>query len=165
MTEPDSVSKIAALSAQIEAEHMAAIGSARSAIGHAVRCGQLLVEAKAAVPHGQWLNWVAANLSFGPRQAQKYARLATHASTEANATCEFASIDQALATMRCACRDLDEERGLDDEPSPRPAPAGTIDLDARRRFAQKRAEAVGQLADKLERTATRYGESTVEVAL
>src|SRR5215213_9910468 len=129
MIEPDSVSKIAALSARIEAEHLAAIGSARSAIGHAVRCGQLLVEAKAAVPHGQWLDWVAANLTFGARQAQKYARLAKHADTRANATCEFASIDQALTAMRCGCSTLVDEKDLDGEPPPRPAPAGTIGLD------------------------------------
>jgi hypothetical protein len=37
----------------------------------------LLIEAKAKVEHGDWLPWVEANLDFGERQAEKYARLAS----------------------------------------------------------------------------------------
>jgi len=53
------------LAGKIEAEHQAAIGAARSAMEHAIRCGQLLLEAKASIGHGGWLPWVEANLSSG----------------------------------------------------------------------------------------------------
>jgi hypothetical protein len=43
---------------------------------HAAECGRLLQQAKEACPHGQWLTWVEANLSFKERQAQKYMRIA-----------------------------------------------------------------------------------------
>jgi hypothetical protein len=65
------------LAAEITAAHLAAIGAARTAIEHARRCGELLTQAKAAVPHGQWLPWLAEHCpDIGARQAQKYMRLA-----------------------------------------------------------------------------------------
>jgi hypothetical protein len=64
------------LSASIEAEHLAAHRAARTALEHAVRCGALLLEAKASVGHGGWRDWVKAHLSFGERQERNYRRLA-----------------------------------------------------------------------------------------
>jgi hypothetical protein len=75
------------LAAQIEAEHQAAIGAAHSAIGHAIACGDLLSDVKAGVAHGEWLPWVAANLSFGERQARKYMQLASNAEVVRIRTC------------------------------------------------------------------------------
>ena len=49
---------------QIEREHDAALGAARASLKHAAACGRLLLEAKASVPHGQWLPWIEANLSI-----------------------------------------------------------------------------------------------------
>ena len=53
---------------------------------HAIECGRLLIEAKATLPHGAWLPWLEANVSFGARQAQKYMRLADHADALPNRT-------------------------------------------------------------------------------
>jgi phage N-6-adenine-methyltransferase len=66
------------LAEAIEREHQAATRAARASIEHAIRCGELLLQAKALVAHGEWLPWIKSNLSFGPRQAQKYCRLAEH---------------------------------------------------------------------------------------
>ncbi len=63
------------LAAQINAEHSKAEMAARTAIGHAVRVGELLTQAKAEVPHGGWMPWVESNLSFGDRQGRKYMQL------------------------------------------------------------------------------------------
>jgi hypothetical protein len=89
------------LAQAIEAEHQAAVGAARSAIDHAVACGRLLIQAKAQVPHGEWLPWIEANLTFGPRQAQKYARLADRARDVDQMRLENShlTIDQALAAL------------------------------------------------------------------
>lgn len=65
-----------ALAGQIKIEHEAAIGSARTALKHALRAGELLLEAKALVKHGQWLPWLSANVDVSERQAQKYMQLA-----------------------------------------------------------------------------------------
>lgn len=65
-----------ALAGQIKIEHEAALGSARTALKHALRAGELLLEAKALVKHGQWLPWLSANVDVSERQAQKYMQLA-----------------------------------------------------------------------------------------
>lgn len=43
----------------------------------AVRAGQLLLEAKAAVQHGEWETWLTNNCVIAARTAQAYMRLAT----------------------------------------------------------------------------------------
>ena len=73
MTKPDPMPTID-LSAQIEDEHKAALGCAQSAIEHAIRCGEPLIQAKAEAGHGGWLAGVAANLTISVRQCQKYMR-------------------------------------------------------------------------------------------
>jgi Protein of unknown function (DUF3102) len=69
-------SRLAALAVDIETAHQAAYGAARTALEHAVGCGRLLLEAKAAIGHGGWLPWLEQNTSVGPRQAQRYMRVA-----------------------------------------------------------------------------------------
>ena len=66
------------LAAAINAEHRAAFGAAEKALEHAAECGRHLIEAKALVPHGDWLPWLKANTEVVPRQSQKYMRLANH---------------------------------------------------------------------------------------
>jgi Protein of unknown function (DUF3102) len=86
------------LAAQIEREHQAAYGAALSAIEHAIRCGELLIQAKASVPHGQWLPWLEANVSFADRQARKYMRVAKHADQIRNSNSDL-TIDGALKAL------------------------------------------------------------------
>ena len=50
-----STTRIDDLAHAIETEHRAALGGFRATIDQAIRCGELLLEAKAALPHGQWL--------------------------------------------------------------------------------------------------------------
>jgi hypothetical protein len=71
-------SRLTELARQAEGEHQLACSTAWQSIEHVIRCGEVLAEAKAEIPHGQWLAYIADNLSFGPRQAQKYIRLAAH---------------------------------------------------------------------------------------
>lgn len=66
------------LAKDIEKEHQAAREAARTAIEHAIRCGELLLKAKPKVQHGEWLPWLAANTSIGTRQAQNYMRIAAN---------------------------------------------------------------------------------------
>jgi len=65
------------LAQAIDREHQAAHQAARTALEHAFECGRLLLEAKAAVPHGEWLPWLEANCTVKRRTAQLYMRLAT----------------------------------------------------------------------------------------
>lgn len=66
------------LAERINAEHKAAEAAARSALGHALAAGKLLMEAKAAVNHGEWSAWLADHFEGSERTARAYMRLAKH---------------------------------------------------------------------------------------
>jgi Protein of unknown function (DUF3102) len=60
------------LAARIRAEHEAVGG----ALQHAVVAGELLIEARSKVTHGDWLPWLEANCEMSERTAQAYMRVA-----------------------------------------------------------------------------------------
>jgi hypothetical protein len=64
------------LAQRIEAEHKEVGTALQSALVHAVAAGELLIEAKRTVKHGQWLKWLAANLDMPKRTAAHYMVLA-----------------------------------------------------------------------------------------
>jgi phage N-6-adenine-methyltransferase len=66
------------LAVEIGVAHLAANDAAQEALERAAECGRLLLEAKALVGHGNWLPWLEQNTTVGPRQSQKYMRLAQH---------------------------------------------------------------------------------------
>jgi hypothetical protein len=70
---------LSALAAEIRREVEQAEADYRSAVQHAVRAGELLIEAKAQVQHGQWLPWLEANFPGSARSPQGYMRLAENA--------------------------------------------------------------------------------------
>jgi hypothetical protein len=64
------------LAAQIHAEHQAAGTPSMQWIEHARRAGELLIAAKARLPHGQWGLWLKKHVRFGFRTSARYMRLA-----------------------------------------------------------------------------------------
>jgi hypothetical protein len=66
------------LAAQIKAEHKACAEALQTALQHAVAAGKMLIEAKAQLPHGQWLPWLRDQCSLSERKAQRYMRIAPH---------------------------------------------------------------------------------------
>ena len=64
------------LAARIRSEHEAVGRSARNALDHASACGQMLIEAKDQLEHGEWLPWLKAHCEIPPRTASHYMRLA-----------------------------------------------------------------------------------------
>ena len=64
------------VAAEINREHEAFREAARSAVEHARRAGERLLEAKAQIGHGKWLPWVREHLSFSEHTAQTYMRVA-----------------------------------------------------------------------------------------
>jgi hypothetical protein len=64
------------LAARIKAEHEAAAGALKRSVEHAIAAGDLLIEAKAQVPHGQWLPWLKEHCQIPERTARLYMRLA-----------------------------------------------------------------------------------------
>jgi hypothetical protein len=56
--------------------HEATIEALRHSVEYAIDAGNLLLEAKEQLKHGQWLPWLAANCTMSERTAQLYMRLA-----------------------------------------------------------------------------------------
>ena len=56
----------------------AALTAVRSSLDHALRVGDLLIEAQQGVRHGEWENWVERNCRMSERTAQDYMRIARH---------------------------------------------------------------------------------------
>jgi hypothetical protein len=64
------------IAADINRLHELANKSADEAVDFAKQAGLLLMEAKAAVQHGEWEDWLAENVWFSPRQARRYMQVA-----------------------------------------------------------------------------------------
>lgn len=100
-----------AVELRIEAE--AAEASLRDALGHALRAGELLIEAKGKVKHGEWLRWLEANFPGSERTAQGYMKLAANPPRVS---------DLESPTVRGALAELAEPREEPPEEPPEPTP-------------------------------------------
>ena len=72
---------LADLAARIRAFHQATTESLRRSVENAMACGDLLIEAKAQLKHGQWLPWLRDYCLISERTAQLYMRTAKNRST------------------------------------------------------------------------------------
>jgi hypothetical protein len=97
----DRSNSLTDLAARINTAHETSQRFLKQGAEHAMHAGDLLLEAKASLPHGQWLPWLAEHCTVSERTAQLYMRLArARPEIEANA--------QSLAdlTMRAAAEML-----------------------------------------------------------
>jgi hypothetical protein len=90
-TEVAGSNSLPELAARIRAEHEATGAALKSSIGHSIAAGELLIEAKDKVPHGQWLPWLRDNCAISERTAQLYMRLAKNR-TEIEASAKSATL-------------------------------------------------------------------------
>src|SRR5262249_46840075 len=67
---------LADLAARIRAEHEQVVVALARGIKHAINAGELLLEAKAQIKHGQWLSWLSEHCAVSERTAQLYMRIA-----------------------------------------------------------------------------------------
>jgi DUF3102 family protein len=67
---------LADLAARIKAEHGAVATALKDSVRHAIAAGELLIEAKAQLAHGQWLPWLSDHCTISERTAQLYMRVA-----------------------------------------------------------------------------------------
>lgn len=90
-----AASDLDAIAVQIRREVDAAENDFRSAVVHGVRAGELLIDAKSRVKHGEWLPWLEANCPLGEREAQNYMRLARNPQRVA----DLPSVREAIALL------------------------------------------------------------------
>lgn len=70
-----AIARINELHAQADELAQKAKEVASKTIEIAIECGKLLIEQKAKLGHGNWLNWCKANLEFSADTAERYMRL------------------------------------------------------------------------------------------
>ena len=70
MSELAGSNSLADLAARIRIEHRAASDKLSELLAHAMAAGDLLIEAKAQIPHGQWLPWLKDRVDISERTAQ-----------------------------------------------------------------------------------------------
>jgi hypothetical protein len=88
------------LAAQINAEHDECIAAFKRGLDHAMRAGDLLIQAKALVGHGKWMPWFRKHCPrMSERTAQVYMRLARHRAQVESAGPAGLTIDSVLATL------------------------------------------------------------------
>jgi hypothetical protein len=88
--------RLPTLEAEIKAAHEACAAAAQTSIEHAIKCGEMLIEAKGLLKHGQWLPWLHDNCGLSERSAQRYMRLARKSATVADLG--IAAADRLLAS-------------------------------------------------------------------
>jgi Protein of unknown function (DUF3102) len=98
------------LAARIRREHEQVATSMTSVINHAIAAGELLLEAKRQVKHGEWLPWLAKNCDIAERTAQVYMRLARTPLEKRNAVADLPLRD-ALASLASPSAPAPDEDG------------------------------------------------------
>jgi Protein of unknown function (DUF3102) len=66
------------LAQRIKAYHAGVIDAARNVVTKAISAGQLLKDAKAKLPHGQFLPWLDEHCDLSERTAHRYMQLASN---------------------------------------------------------------------------------------
>lgn len=103
----DKSNRLPVLAASIKTEHDGCLAAMRQSLSHALAAGDMLVEAKSLVGHGEWLPWLAENCPIPTRTAQLYMRLAKH-----RELIEAKSADVALLTIQAAVELIDHKPTL-----------------------------------------------------
>jgi hypothetical protein len=81
MTTIEQSNSLADLAHRINVEHKATVDALRSAVVHAMAAGDLLLEAKKQIPHGQREKWFEDHCEMSDRSRRLYMQLAKHRKT------------------------------------------------------------------------------------
>jgi hypothetical protein len=91
---------LADLAARIRVEHEAHTVAMKRSLAHAIEAGELLIEAKAQLKHGQWLPWLGEHCAMSDRTARLYMRLARNrAAIERNGSVADLSLRGAVELL------------------------------------------------------------------
>jgi hypothetical protein len=77
-TDVSTIRLLTGIARRLAAEHDSIVKSAGTTIEHASRAGNLLLEAKGLLKHGEWSDWLKANFAGSKTTACNYMRVADH---------------------------------------------------------------------------------------
>ncbi len=98
------------LAGEIRREHEAVEAGIRATVIAAIRCGELLTEAKSKVQHGEWYSWLESNFPSTPQTATGYMRLAANRE-------QIESASSIRGALRQLAAPSETEVGAGDPPS------------------------------------------------
>jgi transposase len=75
--EPPSLVELAATANQ---EHALCEEAEQAALGHAIRCGEALLQARSLITNGEWMRWLVFNFEGSQSSASNYMRIAAYQS-------------------------------------------------------------------------------------
>jgi len=113
------------LAASISEEHEQAERALRDGLLHAIRAGELLLEAKREVAHGEWENWLQANVPFQPRTARAYMQLARLDPEKRQRVADL-PLREALSAIRSREQKIADAEERENRPPPGPATIATV---------------------------------------
>jgi hypothetical protein len=100
ITKIEGSNSLADLAARIKLLHTKVAGALRDSVRHGIEAGDLLIEAKAQLKHGQWLPWLRDHCTILERTAQLYMRCAKNREAiEKNATVADLTLNEAAALL------------------------------------------------------------------
>jgi hypothetical protein len=76
MSDAPKLVPVVEIAKEINRLHKLAFEHATSAVQYATDVGQLLLQIKSKLPHGEFTPWIEANIMVSPRQAQRYMAVA-----------------------------------------------------------------------------------------
>jgi hypothetical protein len=104
------------LAARIRAEHEATLAAMNVALKHAMSAGDLLIEAKAQLNHGEWQPWIREHCGISDRTARLYMQLARNREEiEAQADITYLTLNGAV---RLLAPPAESQDGIEDEQQP-----------------------------------------------
>jgi hypothetical protein len=74
-------SRLADLAKRIRVEHEAYVAAVKQSLSRAMAAGEMLIEAKAQLKHGEWRPWLAERCGIPERTASRYMKLARNRTT------------------------------------------------------------------------------------
>jgi Protein of unknown function (DUF3102) len=95
MKETTELTTIKPITSDIQKHHLLAQAAAKTAVEHALKAGKLLVQAKAAAKHGEWLSFLI-EVGINVRTAQRYMKLANNEHKLKYDTVSHLTITEAL---------------------------------------------------------------------
>lgn len=147
---------LADLAAKINEEHDAAEQAMKRGLDHALNAGKMLLEAKAAVKHGEWGKWLSENCAFAERTAQLYMRIARNEEKVKSATV-------ADLTLRGAAETLERKAPRSEDDLRREAESLAWQAEFMRLWAEAKPEWRARFRRELYAEAERQGVTPAEV--
>lgn len=128
--------QLVSLKVEVREEHEAAQHDFETAVERCINCGEMLMQAKKLVGHGNWISWLDGT-AVSERQAQRYMQIARNPSRVSDLESQRAALAEIAQPKDCPPEIVDVEleeieevdaEVVDDEPAPRRRSATRADV-------------------------------------